>query len=91
MAEIRREIARLGAKVDGNNAVVHQGTDHLPPSMAQCRHRKRHNAGDSSNDEQRKRCKVIGASPSTSTPDCGELLVLTKEDFKAFNNKYIVF
>ena len=34
MAEIRREIARLGAKVDGNNAVVHQGTNHLPPSMA---------------------------------------------------------
>ena len=88
MAEIRREIARLGAKVDGNNAVEHQGTDLLPQSTAQSRHRKRHSGGDSRNDERRKRCKVSDASPSTSTVDCSELLVLTKEDFKAFNSKY---
>ena len=88
MAEIRREIARLGAKVDGNNAVEHQGTDRLPQSTAQSRHRKRHSGGDNRNDERRKRCKVSDASPSTSTVDCSELLVLTKEDFKAFNSKY---
>ena len=35
MAEIKREITRLGAKVDGNNAVAHQGTNRLPPSIAQ--------------------------------------------------------
>ena len=51
MVKIKREITRLGAKVDGNNAVAHQGTDRLPQSIAQSWHRKRHNGGDNRNDE----------------------------------------
>ena len=89
IAEMRRELASLQAEVAGIAATIHQGVAHVPQSRAQHRQNKRSGVGATWRDQQRKCCKVSNAAPSTSTQIQDEIMVLKKEDFKAFDSKCI--
>ena len=89
IAEMRRDLASLQAEVAGIAATIHQDVAHVPPSRAQHRQNKRSEVGATRKDQQIKSCKVSSAAPSTSTQIHEEIMVLKKEDFKAFDSKCI--